>query len=1180
MEATTPPPPPRVNTFACGVRITYSRTGRETASPLFGTGTPVAVPALQPGGAESARLRGGEGSEGGKGGGGVVRVHVEGAELRELVLAPLYRELALLLPAARIQIEVHPARYSIVDLSGAATQLGGAIKIVEDLEDAEKYYDDVTKGRVPPQKPHRPRLIIMYGPPGCGKSYALKELYRLKGWSQEEFVHLDPDECRMYCHEYRLCISGAHAAKLQSVQEEYGDRLKPTKWISPDGQFQEDGLTVDGHYLALSSATMRSQFLVRKKMLWPHKKKEMTDAFVDRAFVAGYHVVYDTMGKEPDKFLRELMSRARANHNYQVFVCGCFAPWEMVYSRGRMRALTTGRDVNVDFVRKEFDNMFPCAANGQILPGQVDRSHHDRFEKELRDGDERFLFDHSVQDEALRVAFHSVKGSDDSSRDGEFQPREVEEQRQEVEPDPLDADTLLKHFDSSNPSKSVAPVALCVEECSAMLNAQTRMRTTIAELEHQLKEMKEMGTKSMREQDHANHNKEITKLTEKISEMNNDLEKLEKRYPERRDNAISQYNPLLSQSVFRFDAAYAKLLKDEKQRNKEDAPAIKKDALEYMKVRCEEVNKLNVDMVQPSGAGADDALNTLLALIHKAKKAVPVLEEVMDAVQTHVEETCPDAKGKVTRKGPSIKGVPRCCAKVAEEYAGNYRKLCDLVRCTLVFPSLHAMAVAMRFLTSGDDGKLRPWTGDDQHKGYQGLSPHLSRAIVCRAKDRIKPDYDAIKAGGNRDVLLNLWLNLEDSGWILAELQLHAKPLFDLKHDLHVLYKGARILGALEPETVEHQGQLTEQALRRAGRGVVLYLKCPYATLDGHQEKLQELLQKDECPLLELSLAGFSAAWQKTWKGKTYSYWPPVTDDSLRQSKMNDFDCSLHDLLIDQRDQQLHCRRLRRLDLKGRGLHGTLPEKLATCADMDTLHLGYNSLKGPIPRAFKLMTKLKFLSLNFCELTGVLPAELGELKNLERLCMDNNKLTGCIPSMFGGLSGGEKEEMNELAKRKEEAKKNGSKMGKEDEARLEELTRLHKEAGLTKLKDLFLNNNQLSGAIPDTLANCRALEKVDLTNNRLTGTVPPAWLFEKQLLEKQWPKLEFFKLFNNEQMTQDSDRLEQLEQNARDGDEYWKRVVNESKWRTVRLDESKWRTVLPSVAPATKPLEQGDFRRF
>ena len=1089
-------------------------------------------------------------------------------EEKRLLQATANKEPAVVVQEEKTDAVVHLARYSIVDLSEAATQLGGAIDIVEDLEDAEKYYTDVTKGKQAPQK-DRPRLIIMYGPPGCGKSYALKELYRLKRWSPEEFVHLDPDDCRMYCREYRLCISGAHAAKLKSVQEEYGDRLKPTKWISPDGQFQEDGFSVDGHYLALSSATMRSQFLVRKKMLWqPFKKKEMTDAFVDRAFVAGYHVVYDTMGKDPHKFLREVMRRARTSHNYQVFVCGCFAPWEMVYSRGRMRALETGRDVNAGFVRKEFDNMFPDAANGQVLPGQVDRSHHKEFEKELQEGDELFLFDHSVQDKTW-VALHSVKGSDASSRDGEHQPPKVEEQQQEVEPDPLNADTLLKHFDPSNLSKSVAPVALCVEECSAMLNAQTRMRTTINELAHQLKEMKEMGTELMREQDRTHHNEDITELEKKISEKRKDLEKMEKSYPERRDNAISQYRPLLNQSVFRFNAAYAKLRKDEKQRIEEGAPAITEDALEYMKVRCKEVNKLKVDMVQPSGAGADDALNTLLALIHKAKKAVPVLEKVMDAVKTHVEKTCPKAKDKVTDEGgASIKGVPRCCAKVAEEYAGNYRKLCDLVRCTLVFPSLHAMAVALSFLTSGADGELQRST-DDDHDGYQGDSDQLSRAIVCRAKDRINPDYDAIKAGGNRDILLNLWLKLEDSDWIIAELQLHVKPLFDLKHDLHVLYKGARILGALEPETVEHQGKLTEQALRRAGEGVVLHLKCSNSTLaDGLREKLQkmlqELLQKDECPLLELSLAGNSAAWQKTWKGEKGKHWPAIKD-LTRQTKMNDFkDCSLHDLLIARRDQQLHCHRLRTLNLKGRGLHGTLPEKLATCIEMETLHLGYNSLKGPIPRAFKFMTKLKNLSLNYCELTGELPAELGELKNLERLCLDNNKLKGSIPSRFGGLSGGEKEEMKDLTKRKEEAKNSGSKMGKEDEARLDELKRLHKDAGLMKLKELFLNNNQLSGAIPDTLANCQALEKVDFTNNQLTGTVPPAWL-----VEKQCTKLEFFRLYNNEHMTQDSGRLEQLEQIARDGDAYWERVVDKSKWRFVRLEASR----SPSVAAALPHTE-------
>ena len=426
------------------------------------------------------------------------------------------------------------------------------------------------------------------------------------------------------------------------------------------------------------------------------------------------------------------------------------------------------------------------------------------------------------------------------------------------------------------------------------------------------------------------------------------------------------------------------------------------------------------------------------------------------------------------------------------------------------------------------------------------------------------------------------------------------KPLFDLKHDLHVLYKGARILGALEPETVEHQGKLTEQALDRAGKGVVLYLKCPYATLaDGHQKKLQELLQellqKDECPLLELSLAGFSAVWQAAWKGKKKPVWPSITDDSLQQSKMNDFNCSLHDLLIARRDQQLHCHKLRTLDLKGRGLHGTLPEKLATCIEMETLHLGYNSLKGMIPRAFKFMTKLKSLSLNYCELSGELPAELGELKNLERLCLDNNQLTGSIPSLFGGLSDGEKREMKELEKlamskeneaRLEELKRlqkeavlmdgdkqemeeleKRKKVSKENEGRLKELKRLEKDAGLTKLTDLFLNDNHLSGAIPDTLANCRALQRVDLTNNRLTGTVPPAWPKLEARVKEQWPKLEFFKLYNNE-----------LEQNARDGDEYWKHVVDESrqealdhardqeyiqatneyqsKWRTVRLEQS------------------------
>ena len=52
---------------------------------------------------------------------------------------------------------------------------------------------------------------------------------------------------------------------------------------------------------------------------------EMTDAFVDRALLAGYHVVYDTMGNEPNKFMHELLRRARdlSGHSWKVVVCGC-----------------------------------------------------------------------------------------------------------------------------------------------------------------------------------------------------------------------------------------------------------------------------------------------------------------------------------------------------------------------------------------------------------------------------------------------------------------------------------------------------------------------------------------------------------------------------------------------------------------------------------------------------------------------------------------------------------------------------------------------------------------------------------------------------------------------------------------------------------------------------------------
>ena len=35
----------------------------------------------------------------------------------------------------------------------------------------------------------------------------------------------------------------------------------------------------------------------------------------------------------------------------------------------------------------------------------------------------------------------------------------------------------------------------------------------------------------------------------------------------------------------------------------------------------------------------------------------------------------------------------------------------------------------------------------------------------------------------------------EQTSSLLVEVQLHLRPLFELKHDLHVLYKAVRVLG-------------------------------------------------------------------------------------------------------------------------------------------------------------------------------------------------------------------------------------------------------------------------------------------------------------------------------------------------------------------------------------------------
>merc|ERR1711998_727650 len=109
-------------------------------------------------------------------------------------------------------------------------------------------------------------------------------------------------------------------------------------------------------------------------MLWTHKKTELGDCFVDRAFIARHNVIYDSHGVEPNKFLRELMRRARFAANYRVVVCGAYAPWQTTMARAQSRGAAEGRAFDPGFFKKIYDTIYPA--------GELDEVHLHKFREE------------------------------------------------------------------------------------------------------------------------------------------------------------------------------------------------------------------------------------------------------------------------------------------------------------------------------------------------------------------------------------------------------------------------------------------------------------------------------------------------------------------------------------------------------------------------------------------------------------------------------------------------------------------------------------------------------------------------------------------------------------------------------------------------------------------------------
>uniref|UniRef100_A0A803L7V4 Leucine-rich repeat-containing N-terminal plant-type domain-containing protein n=1 Tax=Chenopodium quinoa TaxID=63459 RepID=A0A803L7V4_CHEQI len=141
---------------------------------------------------------------------------------------------------------------------------------------------------------------------------------------------------------------------------------------------------------------------------------------------------------------------------------------------------------------------------------------------------------------------------------------------------------------------------------------------------------------------------------------------------------------------------------------------------------------------------------------------------------------------------------------------------------------------------------------------------------------------------------------------------------------------------------------------------------------------------------------------------------------------------------------------LQRLNLRWNKLQDVLPPEMGELKSLTHLYLSFNSFKGEIPRELANLPALRYLYLHENRFVGRIPAELGNLQNLRHLDVGNNHLVGTI----------------------------------------RELIRI--EGCFPALRNLYLNNNYLTGGIPAQLVNLRNLEILHLSYNKMTGIIPSA----------------------------------------------------------------------------------------
>ena len=507
--------------------------------------------------------------------------------------------------------------------------------------------------------------------------------------------------------------------------------------------------------------------------------------------------------------------------------------------------------------------------------------------------------------------------------------------------DPVDdVPALVEAYQASG---GVVPLGVLVAEVEALQQAASRLRQTGAAYDVQLLQLEEREKLDLAGNRRQQVEEELKTLRGEKARTASAEQDLIERYPELRDAGVQRFTPMLLQTVTKYDAAFEGQMDEAGEA-----------ALERIGALCQTIDAKGRTLRQPlPSAHPKTALATLMLLMDLAIQAGPkLLSFVRDAIAAVGNEGT-----EVMVPPKPTKGLARALQKTLEEYEGDYTRLLDYARITLIFDQLPKLEAALAWL----------------------LSPaRAPRFEALRTKDRLSRSWNAEMSGGNRDVMVNGWLDLGGGRRFIVEVQFHLRCLFELKGDLHVLYAGARVLGAMEDSTAQHQGKVSTKVLERAKRGVVRKIKVQFSPWTATEiEQLESVLKQEPCAMLSLEMSYATLA---------------------EKPDAHAFDGRTLEGLLQPTTGTLACRRLQSLQGTWNGLAGEITPSIAQCRSLTCLGLNNNTLTGEIPACLGTLTQLRELWLDQNKLSGPIPEALGEMHSIEFLGLLDNQLSGQVPS--------------------------------------------------------------------------------------------------------------------------------------------------------------------------------------